>query len=75
VKPGHHLIAVATATFAVVWSVLISLVLVAEFSGNLIGNRLLTAKEVLIWACSIPRVWLGAFAVRWWLAFLDERGF
>jgi hypothetical protein len=74
VKLGHHLNIVATKTFATVWTIAISFVLVAELSGKLVSNRPLTATEMLIWACSIPGVWLGVVVLQWWLEFLEERG-
>ena len=63
-----------TKIFAIFWSVVIVAMLVGEILGHHLGQRPLTATELLIFALSIPFGWLVYVITRRWTGFLDKRG-
>jgi hypothetical protein len=48
--------------------------MIGEGLGRHFWQRPLTASELVLFALSIPGVWLGYLLTRWWAGFLDQRG-
>lgn len=69
---GLHLNFLLSKFFAILWTVAIGLTLIGESLGRHFWQRPLSASEMVVFALSIPGVWMIYVITGWWFAVLDD---